>query len=72
MAESKYPPISPGTMVKTTQPNWDLRDEWTDEGWAERKWGVHGKVIIHHDSHGLCYDVQHEDGTVACYDPSEH
>ena len=66
-----YPPISPGTSVKTTKPNLSMRDEWTDEGWAERKWGVRGKVLVHHDSHGLCYDVRHEDGTVGCYDPSE-
>lgn len=71
MTTSKYPPISSGTAVKTTQPNWDLRNEWTDEGWAKRKWGVQGRVITHHDSHGLCYDVRHEDGTVGCYDPSE-
>lgn len=71
MTANKYPPIYPGTMVKTTQPNWGLRDEWTDEGWASRKWGVEGEVITHHDSHGLCYDVQHKDGTVGCYDPSE-
>jgi hypothetical protein len=26
---------------------------------------------MHHDSHGLCYDVRHDDGTEGCYDPSE-
>ena len=71
MAARKYPLISPETVVKTTQPNWELRGEWTDKGWAERKWNVEGKVITHHDSHGLCYDVRHPDGTVGCYDPSE-
>lgn len=68
---SKYPPISPGTRVRTTAPNLALRHQWTDEGWAEKKWGVQGKVLTHHDSHGLCYDVRHTDGTVGCYDPSE-
>ena len=71
MATKDYPPISPGTSVKTTEPNLGMRDQWTDEGWAGRKWGIQGKVFTHHDSHGLCYDVQHEDGTVGCYDPSE-
>lgn len=71
MNTKKWPPIDPGTRVRTTQPNWDLRHEGTDEGWAKRKWGVQGKVITHHDSHGLCYDVRHEDRTVGCYDPSE-
>lgn len=67
----KWPPISPGTSVRTTEPNWNLRKEWTDEGWGRRRWGVQGTVVIHHDSHGLCYDVRHQDGTVGSYDPSE-
>ena len=71
MTTEKYPPISRGTPVRTTSANWSKRDEWTDEGWARRKWGVQGKVIMHHDSHGLCYDVRHEDGTQGCYDTSE-
>jgi len=49
----------------------DLRNEWTDEGWEKRKWGTQGEILAHHDSHGLCYDVLHEDGTQGCYDPSE-
>ncbi len=69
-AKGKYPPISPGTVVKTTESK-SPRSEWTDETWASRKWGVHGKVVTHHDSHGLCYDVRHEDGTEGCYDPAE-
>ena len=68
---AKYPPISPGTVIVTMQPNLEMRDEWTDEGWASRKLGVRGTVITHHDSHGLYYDVRHTDGTVGCYDPSE-
>lgn len=71
MTKIKYPPISPGTIVKTTEPNWDLRSEWTDAGWASRRWGVWGETITHHDSHGLCYDVRHDDGTIGCYNPSE-
>lgn len=71
MSTKKWPPIDPGTEVKTTQPNLEMRGEWTDEGWASKKWGVQGTILTHHDSHGLCYDVRHEDGTVGCYDPSE-
>ena len=71
MSIKKWPPIDPGTAVKTTQPNWDKCEEWTDEGWARRKWGVDGVILTHHDSHGLCYEVRHPDGTVGCYDPSE-
>jgi len=63
--------LSMGTAIRTTQPNLAMRNEWTDEGWDARKWGVIGTITAHHDSHGLCYDVQHEDGSDACYDPSE-
>ncbi len=66
----KYPPIAPGTQVKTTEKQ--LPDtEWSKEVQANRKWGVKGVVLRHYDSHGLCYDVRHEDGTEGCYDPSE-
>lgn len=67
----KWPPIDPGTEVRTTQPNMDKRREWTEEDWARKKWGARGIILRHHDSHGLCYDVRHENGTVGCYDPSE-
>jgi hypothetical protein len=60
-----------GTQVQTTTENPSLRNEWTEEGKAKRKWGVQGIVIAHHDSHGLCYDVEHRDGSIGCYDPSE-
>ena len=36
----KWPPISHGTKVRTTEPNMALRDEWTEEGWANKKWGM--------------------------------
>ncbi len=71
MDNRKWPPIDPGAMVKTTQPNWKKRGEWTEEGWASKKWGVQGTVLTHHDSHGLFYTVDHGDGTVGHYDPSE-
>ncbi|MBI2674622.1 MAG: hypothetical protein HYX22_02705 [Candidatus Yanofskybacteria bacterium] len=71
MSTNKWPPIDPGTRVMTTQPNLKIRDEWTDEGWASKKWGVRGTIIAHHDSHGLFYNVRHDDGTKGYYDPSE-
>ena len=67
----KYPPITRGTSVKTTEANLSKRVEWTDEGWEKRQWQVIGMVGLHHDSHGLCYEVTHPDGTVASYDPTE-
>ncbi len=67
----RYPPIARGTSVKTTEANLSKRAEWTNEGWNKRQWQVIGTVGVHHDSHGLCYEVMHPDGTVACYNPTE-
>lgn len=55
--------------VETLKPLHD--DHFTPEARLERKWGVRGRIIAHHNSHGLCYDVLHDDGTEACYDPDE-
>jgi hypothetical protein len=66
-----YPPIKPGTRVKTTQQNESMSDDWTLYAQERRKWGVEETVTDHHDSHGLCYDVKHDDGTEGTYDPSE-
>ena len=71
MTEDKYPPISPGASVRTTQANESLRKEWSEGVWEKRQWGVQGSVVTHHDSHGLCYDVQHEDGTIGSYEHDE-
>ena len=70
MSRQKWPPIAPGARVRTTQSN-TPSDEWTDEVQASRQWGVEGEVRTHHDSHGLCYEVMHSDGTVGSYDPTE-
>ena len=62
-----------GTRVRTVKHfsvEHEMR-EWTAEAQCRRKWGVVGTVINHHDSHGLCYDVRHDDGTVGCYEPEE-
>ena len=72
LAQAKdWPPLNNGTLVRTTKPNLGMRKEWTEEGWESRRWGVLGKIIRHHDSHGLCYEVWHADETVGFYDPSE-
>ena len=69
-AYKPYPPLRPGTPVKTTQEDSAVND-WTEEVKPKRKWGIKGTILRHHDSHGLCYDVQHADGSEGCYDPSE-
>lgn len=59
-----------GTLVKTTEENPEVAD-WTPEAAATRQWGVEGVVVHHHDSHGPSYEVQHPDGSIGHYDPSE-
>ncbi|MBI2064830.1 MAG: hypothetical protein HYT62_02110 [Candidatus Yanofskybacteria bacterium] len=71
MNAKKWPPLDPGTRIKTTKPNERMRREWTDGGWYSKRSDTHGTILRHHDSHGLCYDVRHDDGTEGCYDPSE-
>ena len=71
MGSGKWPLFDPCTRVRTTRLNEELRQEWTDKGWAGKKSGVLGTILRHHDSHGLCYDVKHDDGTEGCYDPAE-
>ncbi len=69
----KYPPISPGTRVKTIQE--DKRVIQSYGGKRESvQWGVEGEVLCHSDCHGLCYYVRHDDGrsvTYAWYEPTE-
>ena len=67
---NKWPPLNPGTRVRTLEPKTDPR-VWAKEALAERKWDVLGTITMHHDSHGLCYDVCHDDGTQGCYEPDE-
>lgn len=68
MSESESP-IARGTRVRTTR---DAQQSlWTQEAQHHRRWGVTGSVIGCHDSHGLCYDVLHDEGDWGSYDPSE-
>jgi hypothetical protein len=63
------PSILIGASVMTLKPLHD--EEYTSLGQSSRKWGLQGVVRSSHDSHGLCYEVVHEDGTFGCYDPDE-
>lgn len=61
--------MNPEVQVRTLEPK---ADDYTDEGEKNRRWGVTGAIIAHHDSHGLCYDVKHDDDkSVGTYDPDE-
>ena len=70
MNTTNHPPISPEPQ-STTQPNEAIKSDWIPEYWESRQWGIEGKVLTHHDSHGLSYEVEHPDKTVGHYDPSE-
>jgi hypothetical protein len=67
---SKNARIPVGTLVKTTEENPFVTD-WSSEAKTSRKWGVEGSILVCHDSHGLCYEVRHPDGSVGYYDPTE-
>ena len=46
--------------------------DWSPDAVRSRRFGVAGVVIGFHDSHGICFDVRHEDdGTIGCYDARE-
>lgn len=65
-----WPPLENGTRVRTIAIP-DVSNGWTEEAKAVRRFGVLGTIIHYHDSHGLCYDVRHDDGTEGCYDSRE-
>lgn len=48
-----------------------IERDWTEEALRTRQDGVRGVIVGHHDSHGLCYDVRHEDDSIGCYSPWE-
>ena len=73
-----YDPAVPSVATKDTfigaqVITWECLhdDEYTELGRSSRKWGMEGVVQCSHDSHGLCYEVLHKDGTIGCYDPDE-
>ena len=61
-------------IVFTTKLNPNPDGGWTSEFRQKRQsypWGLFGVVVDVHDSHGLYYDVKHEDGVVRQYDHEE-
>ena len=62
--------IENGTRVLTVQMRRPSSD-WTEEALASRQWGVTGKVVGFHDSHGLTYEVRHRDKSIGHYEPRE-
>jgi hypothetical protein len=62
--------IEKGQLVKTVRGKPNATD-WTPQALASRKWGILGVVAGYHDSHGLFYDVKHQDGSMGFYEPHE-
>ncbi len=58
-----------GTRVTTTKK--DASEDWVDNERPSCRWGVKGHITGHSDSHGLCYEVQHEGGGFAWYNHDE-
>lgn len=56
-----------GTIIKTTSDNGS--DDWCNAG--KRSWNKNGIVIDRSDAHGLCYEIVHDDGSIAWYEPEE-
>lgn len=61
--------LSIGTRVITTQDAGST--DWCDSTRANVRWGVPGTVVAVFRGHGLCYEVKHDDGTSAPYEPAE-
>lgn len=65
-----WPPLENGTRVRTVAIP-DVANDWGEEAKVARRFGVLGTIVHYHDSHGLYYDVKHDDGTEGCYDSRE-
>lgn len=46
--------------------------DWTSGALKSRRWNITGRIYAKHDSHGVVYDVRHDDdGSIGCYEPRE-
>jgi hypothetical protein len=60
-----------GTRVIPTEPSGST--DWADPQRKDAKWGAKGigTIVGHSDSHGLCYEVQHDTGGTGWYEAEE-
>lgn len=58
-----------GQVVVTT--NDSGSKDWSPDTRKDVRWGILGHVSAVHDSHGLCYRVEHGDGTYSYYEHEE-
>lgn len=59
-----------GQLVLTVQPEKEPTD-WNKSAMQNRQWNVLGIIIGYHSSHGVFYDVRHQDNSTGCYEPRE-
>lgn len=63
------PPFAAGTRVRTMKS--DGSRDWAARARENVQWRTVGTIVQKSDSHGLCYEVQHDDGTCAWYNHGE-
>lgn len=61
--------LTNGTKVRTTEHAG--ANDWADPARPDARWGVEGTIVGHSNSHGLVYDVVHDCGGSAWYEPEE-
>lgn len=57
--------------VRTLQLSNRTPGDWHPDAEKDCRWGVTGRITHVSDSHGVCYRVEHEDGSSAWYEPAE-
>jgi len=61
--------IPNGSIVETVEDAGAT--DWNPPAREKVQWGVMGKVKEHHDSHGLCYVVEFDNGNLAVFETKE-
>lgn len=49
----------------------DDSNAWVDGAREKCRWGEKGTIITYSNSHGLCFEVHHDEGGMAWYNPGE-
>ncbi|KKK75189.1 hypothetical protein LCGC14_2876240 [marine sediment metagenome] len=60
-----------GTKVRTRDDLVPENKEYQRKAWAKRKPGMIGEIVKHSNSHGLCFEVLHNNGSSGWYEPDE-
>ena len=63
--------MKPLTRIRVVTVRTDPRNDAEYMPDVLRVWGVTGTITGYSNSHGLCFEVAHDDGTVGCYEPDE-